>query len=92
MLSKAFGAATVIVTVGSEEKRQACLNLGADIAINYHTQDFVAETKRATAGKGADVIVDLIAGDYVARNYDAAAMNGRIVQIGTQMVMPKTLT
>ncbi|WP_145577334.1 NAD(P)H-quinone oxidoreductase [Yersinia mollaretii] len=84
LLSKAFGAKTVIVTVGSEEKRQACLALGADVAINYHTQDFVAETKRATSGKGADVIVDLIAGDYVARNYEAAAMNGRIVQIGTQ--------
>ncbi|CNH80291.1 MULTISPECIES: NAD(P)H-quinone oxidoreductase [Yersinia] len=84
LLSKAFGAKTVIVTVGSEEKQQACLTLGADIAINYHTQDFVAETKRATSGKGVDVIVDLIAGDYVARNYEAAAMNGRIVQIGTQ--------
>lgn len=84
LLSKAFGANVVIVTVGSEEKRQACLALGADIAINYHTEDFVAETKRVTAGKGADVIVDLIAGDYVARNYEAAAMNGRIVQIGTQ--------
>lgn len=84
LLSKAFGAQTVIVTVGSEEKRQACLKLGADVAINYHTQDFVAETKRVTAGKGADVIVDLIAGDYVGRNYEAAAMNGRIVQIGTQ--------
>ena len=70
--------------MGSEEKRQACLKLGADVAINYHTQDFVAETKRVTAGKGADVIVDLIAGDYVGRNYEAAAMNGRIVQIGTQ--------
>ncbi|MGP2409961.1 NAD(P)H-quinone oxidoreductase [Yersinia enterocolitica] len=84
LLSKAFGAQTVIVTVGSEEKRQACLKLGADVAINYHTQDFVTETKRATAGKGADVIVDLIAGEYVGRNYEAAAMNGRIVQIGTQ--------
>lgn len=84
LLSKAFGAQTVIVTVGSEEKRQACLKLGADVAINYHTQDFVTETKRTTAGKGADVIVDLIAGEYVGRNYEAAAMNGRIVQIGTQ--------
>lgn len=84
MLSKAFGAKTVIVTVGSEEKQQACLALGADIAINYHTQDFVEETKRATSGKGVDIIVDLIAGDYVARNYEAAAMNGRIIQVGTQ--------
>lgn len=83
MLSKAFGA-TVLVTAGSEEKRQACLALGADLAINYRTQDFVEETKKFTGGKGADVIVDIIAGDYVARNYKAAALNGRIVQIGVQ--------
>ena len=83
MLSKAFGA-TVLVTVGSEEKRKACLELGADLAINYHTQDFVEETKKFTGGKGADVVVDIIAGDYVARNYTAAAENGRIVQIGVQ--------
>ncbi len=83
MLSKAFGA-TVLVTVGSEEKRQACLALGADLAINYHTQDFVEETKKFTSGKGADVVVDIIAGDYVARNYKVAAQNGRIVQIGIQ--------
>lgn len=83
MLSKAFGA-TAIVTVGSEEKRQACLALGADLAINYHSHDFVEETKKFTDGKGADVVVDIIAGDYVARNYKAAALNGRIVQIGVQ--------
>ncbi|KIO48093.1 NAD(P)H-quinone oxidoreductase [Nitrosospira sp. NpAV] len=83
MLSKAFGA-TVVVTVGSEEKRGACLALGADLAINYHTQDFVEESKKFTGGKGVDVIVDIIAGDYVARNYKAAAMNGRVVQIGVQ--------
>ncbi|AKP32272.1 NAD(P)H-quinone oxidoreductase [Yersinia aleksiciae] len=91
LLGKAFGAKTLIVTVGSEEKRQACLALGADVAINYHSQDFVAETKRVTSGKGVDVIVDLIAGDYVARNYEAAAMNGRIVQIGTQNAHAKDL-
>jgi putative PIG3 family NAD(P)H quinone oxidoreductase len=83
MLSKAFGA-IALVTVGSEEKRLACLALGADLAINYRTQDFVEETKRFTQGKGVDVIVDIIAGDYVARNYRAAAMNGRIIQIGVQ--------
>ncbi len=83
MLSKAFGA-TVLVTVGSEEKREACLELGADLAINYRTQDFVQETKKFTGGKGADVVVDIIAGDYVARNYKAAAENGRIIQIGVQ--------
>ena len=83
MLAKAF-CAQVITTVGSEEKRQASLALGADVAINYRSEDFVARTKDATDGKGADVIVDLIAGDYVAKNYQAAAMEGRIVQIGTQ--------
>ncbi|MDE2365909.1 MAG: zinc-binding dehydrogenase, partial [Betaproteobacteria bacterium] len=83
MLAKAFGA-TAIVTVGSEEKRDACLALGADLAINYHAQDFVEETKRFTGGNGVDVIVDIVAGDYVARNYQAAALNGRIVQIGVQ--------
>jgi len=83
MLAKAFGA-RVIVTVGSAEKCEAALALGADAAINYREQDFVAETKRLTNGLGADVIVDLVAGDYVARNYAAAAMDGRIVQIGVQ--------
>lgn len=83
LLSKGFGA-TVVVTVGSEEKRQACLALGADFAINYHTQDFVEEIKKFTGGKGADVIVDIIAGDYVGRNYQAAALDGRIIQIGVQ--------
>lgn len=83
MLSKAFGA-IALVTVGTEEKRQACLALGADLAINYRTQDFVEEARKFTRGKGVDVIVDLIAGDYVARNYEAAALNGRIIQIGIQ--------
>jgi NADPH2:quinone reductase len=83
MLAKAFGA-KVIVTVGSDEKKQACEELCSDVAINYRTQDFVEETKQATGGHGADVIVDLIGGDYVSRNYAAAAMNGRIIQIGIQ--------
>jgi NADPH:quinone reductase len=83
MLAKAFGA-TVIVTVGSEEKRHACLALGADLAINYRDQDFVEQTRKFTGGKGANVIVDIVGGDYVERNYKAAALNGRIVQIGVQ--------
>lgn len=90
MLAKAFGA-FVITTVGSEEKRQASLALGADVAINYRDQDFVEQTKLATNGKGADVIVDLIAGEYVAKNYQAAAFDGRIVQIGTQNGVVKEL-
>jgi NADPH2:quinone reductase len=83
MLAKCHGA-RVIVTVGSEEKAEACRKLGADVAINYKTEDFVAETKRATGGKGAEVIIDMVAGDYIQKNYDAAAMDGRIVQIAFQ--------
>jgi putative PIG3 family NAD(P)H quinone oxidoreductase len=79
-LAKAFGA-KVIVTVGSREKADACVKLGADHAINYKTQDFVAEVKTATGGKGVEVILDMVGGDYVDRNYDAAAVDGRIVQI-----------
>ncbi len=79
-LAKAFGA-RVIATGGTDEKCQACCDLGADIAINYKTQDFVEEVKSATDGKGADVILDMVAGDYVSRNFKAAAMEGRIVII-----------
>ncbi len=79
-LAKAF-CAKVIVTVGSQDKADACTKLGADHAINYKTHDFVAEVKTMTGGKGCDVILDMVGGDYVERNYDAAAVDGRIVQI-----------
>jgi len=79
-LAKAFGS-RVIITVGSKEKADACLKLGADHAINYKTEDFVAEVKTATSGAGANVILDMVGGDYVDRNYDAAAVDGRVVQI-----------
>jgi putative PIG3 family NAD(P)H quinone oxidoreductase len=79
-LAKALGS-RVIVTAGSEEKCAACRQLGADLAINYKRQDFVAETKQATGNKGAEVILDMVGGDYVARNYEAACVEGRIVQI-----------
>jgi putative PIG3 family NAD(P)H quinone oxidoreductase len=82
-LAKAFGA-RVIATAGSDEKCAACVKLGAEHAINYKTQDFVAVTKQATAGKGADVIVDIVGGDYIERNYEAAAMDGRVLQIAFQ--------
>jgi len=81
-LAKAFGS-KVIVTVGGQDKVDACLKLGADRAINYKTEDFVAEVKAATGGAGANVILDMVGGDYVERNYDAAALDGRIVQIAT---------
>jgi NADPH2:quinone reductase len=69
------------VTVGSREKADACLKLGADHAINYKAQDFVAEVKALTDGAGADLILDMVGGDYIGKNYDAAAIEGRIVQI-----------
>ena len=82
-LAKAFGA-RVIATAGSAEKCAACRELGADVAVNYRTEDFVAATKKATGGRGADVILDMVGGDYVERNYEAAAVEGRIVQIAFQ--------
>jgi NADPH2:quinone reductase len=82
-LAKAFGA-RVITTAGSPEKCDACRKLGADVAVNYKTEDFVAATKTATGDNGAEVIVDMVGGDYIARNYEAAAVEGRIVQIAFQ--------
>jgi len=79
-LGKAFGA-KVLITAGTAEKCAACRRLGADAAINYREQDFVAAVKQATDGKGANVILDMIGGDYTERNYHAAAVEGRIVQI-----------
>jgi NADPH:quinone reductase len=80
MLAKAFGA-RVIATAGSDEKALQCERLGADLGINYRTDDFVARTLAATNGRGADVILDMVGGEYVGRNYAAAAVDGRIVQI-----------
>jgi len=83
LLGKAF-AARVIVTCGTAEKCAACRELGADVAINYREEDFVAATQRATERRGADVILDMVGGDYVARNAAAAAVEGRIALIATQ--------
>lgn len=82
-LAKQFGA-KVFVTAGSDEKCEACRNLGADLAINYKTEDFVAVAKTATDGKGVDLILDMVGGDYIERNHEAAAVEGRIVQIAFQ--------
>jgi putative PIG3 family NAD(P)H quinone oxidoreductase len=82
-LAKAFGA-RVITTSGSAEKCEACRKLGADVAVNYRSEDFVAATKAATGGKGAELILDMVGGDYIERNYEAAAVEGRIVQIAFQ--------
>lgn len=82
-LAKAFGA-TVIATAGSDDKCDACRQLGADHAINYRTQDFAAVAKELTGGKGVDVILDMVAGDYVAREVETLAEDGRLVIIAVQ--------
>lgn len=82
-LAKAFNA-KVIVTAGSEAKCEFCLQLGADAAINYKEQDFVAEIKRLTDSKGVDVILDMIGGDYFPRNLKCMADDARLVQIAIQ--------
>jgi putative PIG3 family NAD(P)H quinone oxidoreductase len=82
-LAKAFGA-KVIITAGSEEKCRFCKLLGADVAINYRTQDFVSEISMVTNGKGVDVVLDIIGGDYFPRNLRCMADEGRLVQIALQ--------
>ncbi|KGF68375.1 NAD(P)H-quinone oxidoreductase [Hoeflea sp. BAL378] len=79
-LAKAFGA-KVFATAGSEAKCEAMRELGADVAINYRDADFVEAVKEATKGRGVDLILDMVGGDYITRNYQAAAVEGRIVQI-----------
>ncbi len=83
MLAKQFGA-KVFTTAGSAEKCEACKKLGADVAIDYKTQDFVEVVNEMTNKKGIDLILDMVGGDYVGRNMEAAAVEGRIVQIATQ--------
>jgi putative PIG3 family NAD(P)H quinone oxidoreductase len=79
-LAKALGS-YVVTTAGSADKCEACLKIGADRAVNYREEDFVAVVKEATGGEGVDVILDMVGGDYIDRNYEAAAVDGRIVQI-----------
>ncbi|MBM6544762.1 NAD(P)H-quinone oxidoreductase [Janibacter sp. YIM B02568] len=80
-LAKALGA-RVAVTAGSEEKLQACRDLGADVAISYQDEDFVERVREETDGRGADVILDNIGAKYLGRNVDALATAGRLVVIG----------
>ncbi len=76
-LAKAFGA-TVLTTAGSDTKCRACRDYGADVAINYRTQDFVAVAKEFTNGRGVDAIFDMVGGDYIARELDLLAPEGRL--------------
>jgi NADPH:quinone reductase len=82
-VAKARGA-RVITTAGSAEKCAACLALGADVAVNYASEDFVEAVKTATGGKGVNVILDMVGGDYVERNIRCAADDARIVNIAYQ--------
>jgi len=82
-MAKAHGA-TVIVTVGSDDKAAACKALGADHAINYKTQDFVEEVKQITAKAGVNVILDMVAGSYLEREIRCLAPDGRLVIIAVQ--------
>lgn len=81
-LAKAFGA-RVIATAGNDDKVTACRALGADVALNYRSEDFVAVAREATGKRGVDVILDMVAGEYIPRDIDCAATGGRIVVIAT---------
>ena len=82
-LAKARGA-KVIATAGTDEKCAACVAMGADAAINYRTQDFVAEGRRLTDGRGPEVVIDMVGAPYFQRNLDLVAVDGRIAQIAFQ--------
>lgn len=83
-MAKAMGAGKVIATAGSDDKCKACIELGADHAINYKTQDFAEEAKKLTGGQGVDVILDMVAGGYIDREVKCVAEDGRIVVIAVQ--------
>src|SRR5699024_1442549 len=76
--------ARVAVTAGSEERLARCAELGAEILVNYRTEDFVEKVKAATDGRGADVVLDNMGAKYLARNLDVLAPDGRLAVIGFQ--------
>lgn len=82
-LARAHGA-RVFTTVGNDAKAQACVALGAALAVNYHDQDFVAVVTDATGGRGVDLVLDMVGGDYLPRNLQVLAQDGRLVMIGRQ--------
>jgi NADPH2:quinone reductase len=79
-VARAQGA-RVLCTVGSAGKAEACVEVGADAAIDYRRQDFVAETMRLTGNRGVDVVLDMVGGPYIEKNLRILALEGRLVQI-----------
>jgi putative PIG3 family NAD(P)H quinone oxidoreductase len=80
-LAAARGA-RVFATAGSDDKCRACERLGAERAVNYRQDDFVAAIMSLTDGRGVDLVLDMVGGDYVGRNLNVLAVDGRLVQIG----------
>lgn len=89
-LANLFGL-TIIVTAGSDDKCEAAKRIGADHAINYKTEDFVARVMEITAGKGVNIVLDMVGGDYVPRNLQCLAEEGRHVSIAVQRGMQATI-
>jgi len=83
-LAREFGA-QVFVTVGSEEKAAACVRLGVEAAINYRTTDFAERINELTAGHGVDVVLDIVGAPYFERNMQCLAIDGRLVEVSTQL-------
>jgi len=85
-IAKAMGAR--IAVTASAGKHRVCEALGADLVIDYASDDFVEAVKAATGGAGVDVVLDVIGGDYLPRNIDCLRINGRIVQVGVMSGTP----
>lgn len=83
-LAREFGA-QVFVTVGSDEKAAACVRLGVETAINYRTTDFAERIIELTAGHGVDVVLDIVGAPYFERNMKCLAIDGRLVEVSTQL-------
>ncbi|KAG4945539.1 Quinone oxidoreductase PIG3 [Glycine max] len=79
-----YRGSRVFVTAGSEEKLAFCKSIGADVGINYKTEDFVARVKEETGGQGVDVILDCMGASYYQRNLDSLNFDGRLFIIGFQ--------
>ena len=85
-IAKTLGAR--IAVTASAGKHEVCHALGADVVIDYHTEDFVDAVRAATEGVGVDVVLDVIGGEYLPRNVAAVAMGGRIIQVGVMAGKP----